>query len=287
MKRMDISEKIFSIIAHVLLILFALACVYPLIFVVSSAISAPLAVEAGKIVLWPVGFQMKALIAVASDFEFWLSYCNTIFLTIYGTAISMVVAITGAYALSKTRLMFGRGFNFMLVFTMWFSAGMIPTYMNFVRLGINNRFGFILGLGFNAFNMILLRNAFTGVPHEIEEAATIDGATEFQILSKIYIPMSTSSIATVTMFFALSRWNGYFWAQWLLPYEAQPLQVYMRTYIDKKLGVDGSIDPEILGYSLKSYQYSMIVCSIIPIIIIYPQMQKYFAAGVNVGGVKE
>ena len=141
----------------------------------------------------------------------------------------MVVGITGAYALSKTRLMFGRGFNFLLTFTMWFSAGIIATWQNFIKLGIDNKYGFIFGLGFNAFNIILLRNGFKGVPTEIEEAATIDGATEFQLLTKIYIPMSKSSIATVTMFYALSRWNGYYWASVLLgDYKDKPLQVYMR-----------------------------------------------------------
>lgn len=286
MKRLDRSEIVFKVFAYVLLTLFALACLYPLVFVLASTFSGEFAVDQSKVFLFPVDFQSKAFMTVIRMKSFWLAYSNTIFYTVYGTAVSMAVAITGAYALSKTRLMFGRGFNFMLTVTMWFSAGLIPTYNNFQRLGITNKYGYIIGLGFNAFNIILLRNYFKGVPYEIEEAATIDGATEFQILGKIYIPMSKASIATVTMFYALSRWNGYFWASWLLGQEDQPLQVFMRQYIDTVLGEDGVYD-ETLGYSLKSIQYAMIICSIIPIVIIYPQMQKYFAAGVNVGGVKE
>ena len=104
---------------------------------------------------------------------FWLAYCNTLFLTFYGTLVSMLVAITGAYALSKSRLMWGRGFNFLLTFTMWFNAGLIATYQNFKDMNIDNKYGFIFGLGFNAYNIILLRNGFKGVPSEIEEAATI------------------------------------------------------------------------------------------------------------------
>ena len=194
----------------------------------------------------------------------------------------MIVAITGGYALSKTRLMFGRGFNFLLSFTMWFSAGIVATYQNFVNLGINNKYGFIFGLGFNAFNIILLRNGFKGVPTEIEEAATIDGATEFQLLTKIYIPMSKSSIATVTMFYALSRWNGYYWASILLSRDDKPLQVFMREQLETS-------EAEVWNHNFTkdSYQFAMVVASIIPIIIVYPLMQKYFAAGVNVGGVKE
>lgn len=292
MKRLDKSEVAFKIFAYILLSLFALMCIYPLIYVLAVALSDIGGVSSGKVVLFPlitdadgnthIGFHFGSFQRVLGDKKFWLSYCNTIFFTFYGTIVSMIVAITGGYALSKSRLMWGRGFNFLLTFTMWFSAGLIATYQNFVDLGIKNRWGFIFGLGFNAFNIILLRNGFKGVSSEIEEAATIDGATEFQLLTKIYIPMSKASIATVTMFYALSRWNGYYWAMMLLDEENQPLQVYLRNCIN-----GGEEDFWVESYHKNSWQFAMIVCSIIPILILYPQMQKYFAAGVNVGGVKE
>lgn len=289
MKRLDKSEIIFKVIAYVVLTAFAICCIYPLVFVLSGAISGREAVETGRVFLWPVDIQFDALIAVFNYKMYWINYCNTIFYTVYGTIVSMCVAITGAYALSKTRLMFGKGFNFMLVFTMWFSAGMIPTLNNFVNLGIyNNRFGYILGLGFNAFNIILLRNYFSGVSHEIEEAATIDGATEFQILTRVYIPMSKASIATVTMFYALARWNGYFWASLLFTDDSmQPLMVCIRDYLEVGNRDEQPPIPESPLFSDQSVQYAMLLCSIVPIIIVYPQLQKYFAAGVNVGGVKE
>jgi putative aldouronate transport system permease protein len=202
----------------------------------------------------------------------------------YGTLVSMLVAITGAYALSKKRLMFGRGFNFMLVFTMWFSAGMIPTFQNFIRFGVENKYMFIVALGFSPFNIILLRNYFSGIPTEIEEAATIDGATEFQILTRVYIPMSKSSIVTVAMFYAVSRWNGYLWGSLLLDPKDYPLTVYMR---DQMTAILEKTQERDADFSVYAFQYTFIVCSIIPIVIIYPKLQKYFAAGVNVGGVKE
>ena len=173
----------------------------------------------------------------------------------------------------------------MLVFTMWFSAGMIPTLNNFRDLGVDNRYMYIIALGFNAFNIILLRNYFSSVSTEIEEAATIDGATEFQLLTKIYIPMSKASIATVAMFYAISRWNGYLWAQMLLGPDDQPLQVYIRRVLGDIMNNENPSAE--LNYSPYSMQYALIVCSIIPIVVIYPKIQKYFAAGVNVGGVKE
>ena len=131
----------------------------------------------------------------------------------------------------------------------------------------------------------MLRNYFSGIPTEIEEAATIDGATEFQILMRVYIPMAKSSIVTVAMFYAVSRWNGYIWAQMLLGTNDQPLTVYIRSGIRTILAqIEQGGDYPFATYAL---QYAFIVCSIIPIIIIYPKLQKYFAAGVNVGGVKE
>lgn len=285
MKRLDRSEVIFKILAYVLLTVFALCCLYPFIFVVSNSISSKQAVDAGTISFLPDTFNINAYKEVFGDKQFWVSYCNSFYFTMYGTLVSMVVGICGAYALSKSRLLFGRGFNFILVFTMWFNAGLIPTYNNFKNFDVTNREMFIIALGFNAFNIVLLRNYFSSVPTEIEEAATIDGATEFQILMRVYIPMSKASIVTVAMFYAVSRWNGYIWAQMLLgDPNQQPLTVYIRNKLEE-MTAENAIDPS--GYSIYAQQYAFIVCSIIPIIVIYPTLQKYFAAGINVGGVKE
>jgi len=286
MKRLDRTEIVFKILSYVLLTLFALCCLYPFIYVLSASLSSKSAVDSGLVVLWPVEFSADTYVAVFNNKEFWISYSNTFFVTGYGTLVSMLVAITGAYALSKTRLVFGRGFNFMLVFTMWFSAGMIPTFQNFRNFGVNNKYMFIIALGFNAFNIILLRNYFSSVPTEIEEAATIDGATEFQILSKIYIPMSKSSIVTVAMFYAVARWNGYIWAQMLL---LKDEDILLTVFIKNTMAemVDQINNGADVAYSVYGLQYAFIVCSIIPVIVIYPSLQKYFAAGVNVGGVKE
>ncbi len=301
MKRLDKTELIFRIFSYLFLTIFAVICIYPLLYVLAVALSDMEGYYSNKIFLLPliqnadgnivVGVPAwnstdNAFMLALGSKGFWFAYCNTIFYAFYGTIVSMVIGITGGYALSKSRLMFGRGFNFLLSFTMWFSAGIIATYQNFIDLGIKNKYGFIIGLGFNAFNIILLRNGFKGVPSEIEEAATIDGASEFQLLTKIYIPMSKSTIATVTMFYALSRWNGYYWASILLGTEDQPLQVYMRRLMDEFNNGDTDWN-NTHNYSQDSATFAMVICSIIPIIIVYPLMQKYFAAGVNVGGVKE
>lgn len=283
MGRLDKSELIFKIIAYTLTTMFAICCVYPLIYAVSGALSGIDALNNGKVILFPVDTNMAAFDHVFRDTGFWTAYLYTIFLTLYGTIYSMFVSITGAYALSKDKLIGKRTWNFLLVFTMWFSAGMIPQFLNYKALNVDNRWGIVICLGMNAFNMILLRNYFSTIPKEIEEAAIVDGANEFQILTKIYMPMSKSSIATVTLFYALSRWNGYFWAKLLLEKPGEwPLQVYMRNQYDNLNSGDA-----IGGYHPDAALYAMIVCSILPIICVYPMLQKYFAKGVNVGGVKE
>ena len=288
MNRLDKSEIVFKVLSYVLLTAFALMCLYPFLFLLANAFSGKDYVDNAQISIFPKDIQFDALLRVLDAKDFWISYCNSLFITLYGTLVSMLVAITGAYALSKTRLLFHRGFNFMLVFTMWFSAGMIPTLNNFLDFGVTNKYMFIIELGFNAFNIILLRNYFSSVPTEIEEAATIDGATEFQILTKVYIPMSKSSIATVAMFYAVSRWNGYIWAQMLLGEADMPLQVYIRIELERFIQeMENATNVVDLPYSFYSVQYALIICSILPIVIIYPKISKYFAAGVNVGGVKE
>lgn len=170
---------------------------------------------------------------------------------------------------------------------MWFSAGMVPLYLNYVNMGVNNRWGIIVAFGVQAFNIILLRNFFEAIPKEIEEAARIDGANEFQLLSYVFMPMSKAAIATVTLFYATSRWNGYFWSRMLLanPMEL-PLQVYMRILIENYQSMFENM-PIDLPYAADSYIFAVMVCSIIPVLIIYPYIQRYFARGVNLGAVKE
>ncbi len=294
-RKLEISELIFKIISYLFLTVFAILCLYPFVYAISSSISGIDAVEHNQIVLFPKAVQFDAFKKMFTNNLFWNSYSNTLFLTFYGTIWSLGVSILGAYALSKKRLLFRKVFNFYLVFTMWFSAGLVPQYLNYLKtqtifrgFGINDdKWLVVIAMGMGAMNIILLRNAFEGVPSEIEEAAIVDGATELQVLSKIYIPMSKSTIATVALFFGISRWNGYFWARQMItnPNE-HPLQVFVR------LKLEEYTDPDIMtgwneSYASDSVIYALVVCSIVPIIIIYPFIQKYFAKGVNMGGVKE
>ncbi len=294
-RKLEISELIFKIISYTLLTVFALCCLYPFVYAISASISGRHAVEYGEVVLFPKDIQFEAFLEMFNNNMFWNSYSNTLFLTFYGTIWALGVAILGGYALSKKRLLFRKFFNFFLVFTMWFSAGLVPQYLNYLdtkdvfnSVGItDDKWLVVIAMGMAAMNIILLRNAFEGVPSEIEEAAIVDGATEFQVLTKVYIPMSKSTIATVALFFAISRWNGYFWARQMISNKNEhPLQVFIR------LKLEEFTDPDQMtgwdkAYASDSVIYALIVCSIVPILVIYPFIQKYFAKGVNVGGVKE
>ena len=286
MERQSRSEVVFKLFAVGIVVIFSLMAFYPVFYSFSASISGKEAYETGQVILLPKDVTFQVYRLIYADKGLWISFVNTLFYTLFGTAWSMFVSVTGAYALSRQRLLFRRQLNFLVVFTMWFSAGMVPLYLNYINMGVANRWGIIVAFGVQAFNIILLRSFFQAIPQEIEEAALIDGANEFQLLTDIYIPMSKAALATVTLFYATTRWNGYFWARILLtnPMEL-PLQVYMRILIEnyQKMFDDMPIN---LPYAEDSYILAVLVCSIIPVLIIYPYIQRHFARGVNLGGVK-
>ncbi len=286
MKRLSNSEKTFKMLSYAIITIFALMALYPVIFAVSASISGKTAYQSGKVILLPQDLTFDVYKLIYYDKGFWISYINTLFYTVFGTAWSMFVSVTGAYVLTKKRLLFRKQFNLFIVFTMWFTAGMIPMYLNYVNMNVNNRWGIIVAFGVQAYNIILLRNYFSAIPKEMEEAGLVDGVNEFQLLGKIFLPMSKAALATVTLFYATSRWNGYFWARILLTDSMeQPLQVYMRILVENYNMIIEDLG-DMLPFAADSYVYAILVCSMIPVLIIYPYIQKYFSRGVNMGGVK-
>ncbi len=213
-RKTEVSELIFRIVAYFILIIFALMCVYPLIYALSAAFSSSDAVNGGKVILWPVGIQGKAFLYVLKDNVFWINYSNTLFVTFFGTVWALGYSILGAYALSKKRLLGRHGFNFFLVFTMWFSAGIIPQYQNYMQtaqifgsIGITDlKWTVVIAMGMNATNIILLRNSFEGVPSEIEEAARIDGASRHTVFIKIILPLAKPIIIYTVLTAFMAPW---------------------------------------------------------------------------------
>lgn len=283
-------DKTFVILNMFLIGAFTISALYPFIYMASLSFSSGFAARAGHVVLTPVDITFEAYKRVLSEPMFWISYKNTLIYTVGGTLMSLAFIIPGAYALSRKRL-FGRRFwNLAVAFTMWFHAGMIPFFLNMRDLGLlDSYFGIIIGFAVNGFNLILLRNFFEGIPQSFEEAARMDGANEFQVLRKVYMPLSKPAIATVSLFCIVSRWNGFFWAMILLQDESKiPLQVYLR-----KIIAELSDDEEFANtlqsaaYSFETVSAAIIVCSIIPVLLFYPFLQKHFNKGILLGGVKE
>ncbi|MFI3230025.1 MAG: carbohydrate ABC transporter permease [bacterium] len=276
---------------YVILAILGLCCLYPFIYVLSSSLSSGNAVSRGQVMLFPVEFTIDAYKYVLEDKIFWMSYANTLYYTIVGTMYSMVISATGAYALSRRKLRFRKTFNLLVVFTMWFQAGMVPMYLNFQELGIkDSRWGIIVAFGIQAFNIILLRNYFENVPESLEQAAMIDGANDFTIFFKIFLPLSKPALVTVILYYAIGRWNGFFWTMVLITeIEKTPLQVYLRKMIIERDAMADQVANSLftMSYSSDTIIYAIIVCSMIPVIVFYPYIQKYFTKGIMVGGVKE
>jgi len=283
------ADKLFDIVNFLVLTLFGLVCFYPLIYVLACSFSLGSAVDAGKVLLLPKGFHLESYKQVLGDRQFWVSYGNTIYYTAFGSLFSMVVSTPAAYVLSKKRFKQRKMINMLLSFTMWFTPGFIPLYLNYTSLGTtNNRVMMLVSFGIQAFYIILLRNYFEAVPEEMEESAMIDGADDFTCFLKIYLPLSKPAMATVWLYYAMSRWNGYFWSIVLLKdMNKIPLQVYLKQkIIDQSLVWEYASSIGGQKYSYNTIIYALVVCSVIPVLLVFPYIQKFFTKGVMVGGVK-
>ncbi len=284
------NEKIFNIVMIIVGIAVTILSLYPIYYVVIASLSKPLFVENGDVMFWLREPTFASYIAAAGKRGIWTAYANTIFYTVAGVLVNMVFTATMAYALSKKQLVFRKFFTLLTVFTLWFNAGIIPTYVNFVDFGmIDTRGAILFGFAINTYNLIILKSFFEQLPESIEEAAIIDGARNLSIFWRIYLPLSKPALATVGMFYAVARWNGYFWAMSLLNSDDKvPLQVFLKKMIVDK--VSNETDAAILTASSLSSPttviYATIVISIIPMLIVYPFVQKYFKSGATIGAVK-
>jgi putative aldouronate transport system permease protein len=288
--RQSKAEKRFSVFNYILLSFIGFITVYPLLYVFAASISSSDAVVTGKVLLIPKEITFVAYKNILKDPNIWIGYANSIFITVVGTAVNLFVTISAAYPLSKKRLPGLKAFTFFFLLSMWFTAGMIPFYLNLKDLHLlNTRLAVIIAFAMTPFNMLLLRTFFSSIPKSLEEAAKVDGASEFFILTKIYLPLSKAGLATIGLFYAVTRWNGYFWNMIILRDNSKiPLQVML-----KKMIVEAKIAETVEGmdistnYSAETIIYSTIVISVIPMLLIYPYVQKYFTEGVMLGAVKE
>ena len=283
-------DRVFDVVNFIILLLICLIVAYPLYFVIIASISDPNVVNKGGVIFWPKGATPLGYQKLFQDQTIWRGYANTFFYTLCGTVLDVVVTTCAAYALSRKDLVGRKGLMRYFIFTMYFSGGLIPTFMVVNSLKLTNTiWALILPGAVPLGNVILLMNAFRGVPKSLEEAAMIDGGSQWVILLKVFLPVVKPTLAAVTLFTIVGHWNDYFSA---LVYITDTANYPLQTYI-QQLNVDITevTDPDKLEQlariSSRTLNSAKIVVSTIPLLMIYPFMQKYFVSGIVVGSVKE
>lgn len=305
MKKNDIqkttADKVFLLINKFFLLVIFVVTLYPLVFVISASVSNPEAVSTGKMLLWPVGFTMKGYQYILRYQDVWTGYANTIFYTFGGTFLNLLVTLPCAYALSRRDLE-GQGI-IMTIFlvTMYFSGGLIPSYLLMKGLHLVNTRAYMLLSGLvSTYNLIVARTFFSNtIPWELHEASFIDGCSDFQVFRSIVLPLSKPIIIVLTLYYGVAHWNSYFNAMVYLNDSGKyPLQVFLREILlqsqwaESAMASGDGFSPEEMEAMLKQastanmLKYVLIVVSSAPMLVIYPFLQRFFAKGVMIGAVK-
>ncbi len=281
-----------QIILVFVIMLFVLTCVLPFLNVIAVSFSSKSAIIRGDVSFWPVDFNVDAYKVIFQDRSMLRSLWYTVMITLAYVAIAMLLTVLMAYPLTKRRLRGRKFFNFLALFTMYFSGGRIPIYLNIKELGmLDTPWALILPAVLSTYNMIILKSFFTSLPNELEEAATIDGATDFQVLIRVYLPLSLASLATLTLFYAVGKWNSFEDAlYYITSRDLQPLQLKLYNIISGAQSVEVSAQEgssaSIASTVSESIESASILFATLPILIVYPFVQRYFVAGVTIGAVK-
>ncbi|MFI6481121.1 carbohydrate ABC transporter permease [Nonomuraea sp. NPDC050663] len=275
-----------------LLIGVVVVTLYPFFNIVARSFSAEKYIVTGQVNLWPKGFNLTTYQIVMSDPVFWINYRNTVVYTVVATAISMVVTTCYAYVLSKPHLRGRKVLIGVAVFTMFFSGGLIPQYVLVSNLGLTNTiWSIVLPNAISVFNLLVMKTFFEGLPRELEEAAAIDGMNTYGILLKIVLPLSKAVLATMVLFYAVSFWNSWFPAfLYLDKIEMFPVTIYLRNLIAGATGAESAgANPDVHSEIMQvasNIQAVTIILTILPILMVYPFVQRFFVSGVMLGAVK-
>ena len=287
------SDKLYDIITRFLVIFAVVICVYPFVYVISISLSSGIAVNQGRVWLYPVDIDLSPFGMVMRYGELWTSYLNTFYYTIVGTICNIIMTCLAAYPLSRRRFFMRRKLNFLLAFTMYFSGGLIPTYIVVTSLGLyNKRAAMILPVLCSAYNIMICRSAFESIPEDLFEEAAIEGANDFTCLTRIAIPLIKPTLAVLTLYYAVARYNDFFNAMlYLGKKELQPLQLFLRKILllaSSEILQSAGSTTAVAAAAMSTIQvrYVCIVLSVIPILIICPFVQKYLVKGTMLGAVK-
>jgi putative aldouronate transport system permease protein len=283
-------DRLFQAILAIIMFIMTLIFAYPMIYVVSKSISNPIMLAKETLYLLPKGFSTLAFERVFENSRIWVGYGNTLWYVVIGTSINILLTLSMAYVLSIKEFS-GRKIIMMLVtFTMLFSGGLIPLYIQINKLGLyDTRWALVLPAAIQVWYLIIARTFFMGIPKALSESARIDGANDLGILFRIILPVSTPIIAVLTIYYAVYHWNSYMPALLYIPtVDKQPVQLFLMKLLIQddpalQLEVEDAVDKMFVQNQLK---YAAIVITMLPILMIYPMFQKYFVKGVMVGSIK-
>jgi putative aldouronate transport system permease protein len=288
-QRVSRGYRIFQVVNAVVLTVVVIVTLYPFVNVVARSLSDEAQIIAGRVSLWPRGFNLTSYKLVMSDPTFWTNYRNTVLYTVVATIISIVLTTCYAYVLSKKHLKGRTALIGIAVFTMFFSGGLIPNYVLISSLNMTNTiWAVVLPNAINVFNLLVMKAFFESLPTELEEAAAMDGLSTYGVLWRIVLPLSKAVVATMVLFYAVSFWNSWFTAfLYMDDVDMFPVTVYLRNLLAGATGAEAlGGSPDDLVQSGATIQSVTIVLTVLPILVVYPFIQRYFVSGVLLGAVK-
>jgi putative aldouronate transport system permease protein len=282
-------EKIFSFVNYVALGLLAFITLAPFVHVIAQSLSSHRAIVSGEVAFWPIETSFQAYSEVFKDNAFMQAFKISVLRTVVGTLVNVFLACLLSYPLSKAYIRGRSMIMFFIVFTMLFNGGMIPTYLIVKSVGLLNTFwAYIIPVAVGAFTVIILKNFFQSVPHELEESARIDGCSNLGILFRIYIPLSLPAIATIALFHSVAHWNSFFDAVlYVNERSLYPLQVYLRELVqfnETDINLRDNLERQLIAN--ESLKAAALMAATIPILIVYPFLQRFFVKGIILGSVK-
>ncbi|MFD0869254.1 Inner membrane ABC transporter permease protein ycjP [Chlamydia abortus] len=293
------ADKIFIVFNYIYLVLAFIIVAYPILYIISASISDPKLVNSGEMWLFPKGITFEGYMRVFENAKIWSGYKNTIIYTLVGTAVNLFVTLPAAYALSRKDFIGRNFFMGMFLFTMFFGGGLVPGYLLVKNLGlVNTMWALILPGAASVWNIIVARTFFQStIPKELQEAAHIDGCTNLRLFVKVVLPLSTPIIAVMALFYGVGHWNSYFGALIYLNEETKyPLQMILRQILvlqemsamTKGAAIDSSVAAAMNNKAEVAalVKYAVIIVSSLPVIVVYPFVQRYFVQGVMIGSVK-
>jgi putative aldouronate transport system permease protein len=290
--RESLGDRVFLLFVYTFLAVVLLIVLYPLVYVVSSSFSSPVAVSSGRVWLWPVDFSLRGYQVAFSNPQIVTGYANSLYYTIFGTLISVTLTVLVAYPLSR-RTLWGRDtLMIFIVFTMIFYGGLIPTYLVVKNMGLlNTRWALLLPQAIAAWQVIIARTFFqVSIPEELAEAAELDGCSDLRFLWSVVLPLSKPILAVLVLMYAVGQWNAYFDALlYLKSAELHPLQLVLRSILILNTTTSGSMEASVMVERQQLadlLKYSLIVVGSLPVLLIYPFAQRYFVRGMLIGSIK-